>query len=516
MGNVLYRKYRSKKLSDIIGQDHITKTLDNALKQRKFAHAYLFTGPKGVGKTSIARILAHEINQLPYEDQKNHLDIIEFDAASRRKVEDVSEFLEKIHSAPTQAPYKIYIIDEVHMLSGHAFNAFLKTLEEPPAHVIFILATTEVHKLPETVVSRTQRYTFRPIGQKDTVEHLRAIANEEKIDIADSALELLAEHSGGSFRDAISLLDQVRFTADSIDHEAAARALGLAPDNMVDSLFEAVTNAHVTKVSELLRELYSAGYLPGQVAKQLSRKLRSSFHYSEPNTHVRQLELLRELIKIGGSYDPGLELELVLLGASLSSNGAIEKSQVGPVAPSIRPEPVKHPKPSTDKAVKKAQEPNQSAEKTIKKSESHSSPVAKKSSEQPDKPNPGHPSGERSSNIDGAEVWKKLLDALKGNKNTLYGLTRMVTPRWESTRVVLECKYPFHAKRLSDSQTHKILTEEIARITGASMTIECEVADRQSTKRSQASAERPPVPADSPDVVATVSNIFGGAEVLES
>src|SRR5688572_10703249 len=161
MGQALYRKYRSKSLGEIVGQEHITDTLAQALKSGRISHACLFSGPRGVGKTSIARILAHEINGLPYTDDAAHLDIIEIDAASNRRIDEIRELRDKVYIAPTSGKYKVYIIDEVHMLTREAFNALLKTLEEPPAHAVFILATTEAHKLPETIVSRTQHYTFK-------------------------------------------------------------------------------------------------------------------------------------------------------------------------------------------------------------------------------------------------------------------------------------------------------------------------------------------------------------------
>ncbi len=146
-----------------MGQEHITTALNHALEKGMISHAYLFTGPRGVGKTSIARILAHEINGLPYDDDQTHLDIIEIDAASNRRIDEIRDLRDKVHVAPSSAKYKVYIIDEVHMLTKEAFNALLKTLEEPPAHVVFILATTEAHKLPETIISRTQRYAFKPV-----------------------------------------------------------------------------------------------------------------------------------------------------------------------------------------------------------------------------------------------------------------------------------------------------------------------------------------------------------------
>src|SRR5579872_3869791 len=191
MGQALYRKHRSRKFSEVIGQDHITKTLQKAIKNGRISHAYLFAGPRGVGKTSVARILAHEVNGLPPSDDTINLDIIEIDAASNRRIDEIRDLREKVHIAPTAAKYKVYIIDEVHMLTKEAFNALLKTLEEPPEHVIFILATTEAHKLPETIVSRTQRYNFKPIDDKDIAGHLAMIAKREGIKAEPEALKAI-------------------------------------------------------------------------------------------------------------------------------------------------------------------------------------------------------------------------------------------------------------------------------------------------------------------------------------
>ncbi len=226
MGQALYRKYRSKSLDTVVGQEHITTTLAHALKSGTFAHAYLFTGPRGTGKTSIARILAHEINGLPYEDDSAHLDIIEIDAASNRRIDEIRDLRDKVNVAPAIAKYKVYIIDEVHMLTREAFNALLKTLEEPPAHVVFMLATTEVHKLPETIISRTQRFMLKPVELSKVAAHLRTIADGEGIAIDDEALAMIAAHGEGSFRDSISLLDQTRGHDGAVDSAYVRQLIG--------------------------------------------------------------------------------------------------------------------------------------------------------------------------------------------------------------------------------------------------------------------------------------------------
>lgn len=313
MSKALYRKYRSKSLAEVVGQDHITDILTRALKADKIAHAYLFTGPRGVGKTSIARILAHEINQLPYSDESGHLDIIEIDAASNNGVDDVRELREKVNIAPVSAKKKVYIIDEVHMLSKPAFNALLKTLEEPPEHVVFILATTDVEKLPQTIISRTQRYGFRAIPAAVIASHLKFIAKQEKIKITDDALQLIAEMGDGSFRDSISLLDQLSSLASDksgITAELVESSLGLAPNKLVSGILEAVTSRSLAEVAKLLTNAESSGISPIVLSSQLIRALRDQAP-EKPNL----LPLLDALLDVSKSTQPQAKL-LSILGSA--------------------------------------------------------------------------------------------------------------------------------------------------------------------------------------------------------
>lgn len=310
MSKALYRKYRSTTLDEIVGQSHVTALLKESIKQGRISHAYLLTGPRGVGKTSIARILAHEINHVPYDESTTNLDIIEIDAASNNGVEDVRDLREKVQLAPVSAEKKVYIIDEVHMLSKPAFNALLKTLEEPPEHVVFILATTDVDKLPATIISRTQRFSFRAIGVPDAVKHLRFIADTEKIKISDDALTLIAERGDGSFRDSISLLDQLSSLTDSkteITTELIEASLGLAPHTLIDHIIDSVQGKDIPALVKLLDDAYDQGISGPVLASQLTARVREVV-VEKPQL----LNLLDGLLDVTKSVQPNLKLLSVL------------------------------------------------------------------------------------------------------------------------------------------------------------------------------------------------------------
>ncbi len=327
MGKALYRKYRSKSLDEIVGQSHITTLLSRAIANGNVAHAYLLTGPKGVGKTSIARILAHEINGLPYQDESTHLDIIEIDAASNNSVEDIRSLREKVMIAPATAAKKIYIIDEVHMLSKSAFNALLKTLEEPPEHAVFILATTDAEKLPATIISRVQRFNFRTITPTDAVKHLRTIANAEAIVINDSALQLIARHGKGSFRDSIGLLDQLRNLSDGeITPELVESVLGLADTETVQRLMSAYEEGDIAAISHTLSDAESRGTPAPMLADQLIEAIRR-----EITEKPHLLPLLDALLDVSRSSWPHVKL-LVALSSNSHRPVAVKTEQTTPIA----------------------------------------------------------------------------------------------------------------------------------------------------------------------------------------
>ncbi|MBD3160999.1 MAG: DNA polymerase III subunit gamma/tau, partial [Candidatus Eisenbacteria bacterium] len=287
---VLALKWRPQTFDEVAGQEAISQTLKNAIRTGRTAHAYLFTGPRGVGKTSTARILAKALNceQGPTPDPCNRcdpcreitsgrsLDVLEIDGASNRGIDDIRELRESVRYAPASGRVKVYIIDEVHMLTPDAFNALLKTLEEPPGHVVFVLATTEPLKVPATIVSRCQRYDFSRLRLRDTVQRMQAICESEGVEIAEEALSLIGRRSEGSMRDALTLLDQVIASGRTpIDGPAVAEALGIAGRDLYFSLSEAVLDGDARRAMALLGEAYADGQNLQEVAEELVAHLRN-------------------------------------------------------------------------------------------------------------------------------------------------------------------------------------------------------------------------------------------------
>ncbi len=476
MGQALYRKHRPKKLSEIIGQEHITQTLSTAVQQGKISHAYLFTGPKGVGKTSIARIMAHQINDLPYTDDSPHLDIIEIDAASNRRIDEIRELRDKVYVAPTTAKYKVYIIDEVHMLTKEAFNALLKTLEEPPAHAVFILATTDAHKLPDTIISRTQRFSFKPVDQAKVVDHLKNIAKSENITVSDKALELLATHGEGSFRDSISLLDQASSYGKKLELESVQTLLGIPPSEALESLLNIVSGADTSAaLISSLNNLYNQGYQATAISKQLAQSVRGQIVNGNLLLPAAQaFTLLDQLIEVPIAHDPERFLEICLLRIHNLNDITPKESDT----PTVLEEKI------IEKAVEEIIEEPARKAKTL-------------------------------NNIDDS-LWPKVLLALKLKHNTLYGVVRMAEPTFTPDGLRLAFKFAFHQKRISEAANRKILLNIINELTGQPMSIECVHDKSAKVPKVAVVAITSSDKAQSKDDITAISNIFGGGELLES
>lgn len=314
---VLYRKWRPTRLSEVVGQEPITRTLINALATHRIAHAYLFFGPRGTGKTSIGRILARAVNCLNNETgepcnacevcraflEGRALDLIEIDAASNTGVDDIRDLREKVNFAPNNAKYKVYIIDEVHMLSTSAFNALLKTLEEPPAHVIFVLATTEVHKVPATISSRCQRFDFRRIPQDAIIQRLKQICEGEGIEAESKALELIARSSTGSLRDAENLLEQmVIYHGLRIELQDVQSELGLTGDARIKDLIGSILRKDISRGLTTINEVANDGLDLRQFNRELVDYLRNMLLVKANASGAVGLtdEEIEEMERIGG------------------------------------------------------------------------------------------------------------------------------------------------------------------------------------------------------------------------
>lgn len=496
MGQALYRKYRSRNLAEIVGQEHITEVLSQAIVSGKLSHAYLFTGPRGVGKTSIARILAHEANKLPYDGTASHIDIIEIDAASNRRIDEIRELRDKVHIAPSSARYKVYIIDEVHMLTREAFNALLKTLEEPPAHVIFILATTELHKLPETIISRTQHFAFKPVVQDKVVEHLAGIAKKEKIAIEKSALDLIAQHGEGSFRDSISLLDQVANFGRKVTLVDVQAVIGIAPDEAIDQLINAVRSQQAAECVTTLQSLKHQGIEATALAKQLHAKLRTELlDGTNRVAPTASLSLQTNLLEIAMSSDPFLKLEIILLQAIYI--GMSKENQ------SISATATPH-KPASQESTSQVESevPPKKITRTSKVTEASEPEPSKKP--EPEKKVKAARADLKPFN---ETIWTATLNDVKKTYNTLYGILRMATPTVHETRLTLVFAFAFHQKRIHDPKNRTIVIDAVRRNGGNIDTLECIVADKTAAKISDN---------DPKANLSAISNIFGSTEVLES
>ncbi|MDS3907537.1 DNA polymerase III subunit gamma/tau [Staphylococcus hominis] len=310
----LYRMFRPQSFNDVVGQEHVTKTLRNAISKGKQSHAYIFSGPRGTGKTSIAKVFAKAINCLNPHDgepcnecavckgitQGTNGDVIEIDAASNNGVDEIRNIRDKVKYAPSESKYKVYIIDEVHMLTTGAFNALLKTLEEPPAHAIFILATTEPHKIPPTIISRAQRFDFKAISTEQIVERLRFVAQEQSLDYEEAALEFIAKASEGGMRDALSIMDQaIAFGDEHLTLQDVLDVTGSVDEASLNELFNDIVNGNVKEAFSRYHHFVSEG-------KEVNRLINDMIYF------VRDT-IMNKTINEQTSYDALTQFDLETL-----------------------------------------------------------------------------------------------------------------------------------------------------------------------------------------------------------
>lgn len=496
MSQALYRKWRPRRWEDVVNQDHIIQTLRHEVSSDRVAHAYLFAGPRGTGKTSTARLLAKAVNCLDPDlgirpcDKCDHcqaltegrfLDLIEIDAASNTSVDDVRDLRDKINFSPNQGRYKVYVIDEVHMLSTAAFNALLKTLEEPPSHAIFILATTEAHKIPATVLSRCQRHEFRRIPVKDIVAHLQEIATHEKIQVTADTLELIARQATGSLRDAISLLDLLASLGGDINLDIAQSVLGTATSQAVISVIDALLTGDPSSGLERIHMSLDSGSDPRQFSRQIVDYLRdvllirmgsenqvdvileikTQMTQQAKNISVPQLlRLLRAFNQAAqdsrGTWQPALPLEIafvesleILTGGGTTKGFAnTKKSSKGPQNRAVKPSSQGH---GSIQPADKADEPVNS-EKDQPRTGSDENPALK----------------------DMIKNWSQILALVREQNPNTYGLLNSCKSRYLKGNVLtLGFASDVLKNQMSKRENLEIVQGVLSQVLGVDLLVRC-------------------------------------------
>ena len=463
----LYRKYRPKTFSEVVNQEPVKRTLMNALKLDRVSHAYLFCGQRGVGKTTIARILAKAVNCTLRKgaepcnkceacqeiDQERSLDFIEIDAASSRGIDEIRDLREKIKFSPTRLKYKVFIIDEVHMLTMEAFNALLKTLEEPPAHVIFILCTTAPHKIPATILSRCQRFDFRKISQKDIVEHLGNIAKKEKVKIDKEALKLIASNSSGSDRDALSLLAQVIAYEDKhITLDEVKSILGIPDIKAAMDLIEFLVRGVSNEAVRLVNEVNQSGYDLQEFAKNIL-------------FYLRQLLLIKVERKLDSSLDKEEQERAQVLVKQITYKQILDWIELfndarRNIASSVLPQlPLELA--CVEATVDRQQTTDNNQQSTIDNQQSTSD--SRKS--------------EKSKAISLQQIqqkWPEFLDKVSLQNHGLVILLKMAEPqKVEKNQLILACRYNFHKERIQDHKNIKLLEKLLEQVYGSKLILRC-------------------------------------------
>lgn len=524
----LYRKHRPDSFDGIVGQDMVIRTLKNQIKNGQIAHAYLFCGPRGTGKTSTAKVFSKAINCENIKEDGpcgvcdvcesmasgSNMDIIEIDAASNNSVDDVRDLREKVKFPPTKGSYKVYIIDEVHMLSQGAFNALLKTLEEPPKHVVFILATTEPHKLPATILSRCQRFDFKRIGQGTIVEWIRSIAQKEGLDIEESALYSIARQAEGGARDALSLLDQsMGLYGKKISNEGILSILGTASQDFlfttvddliagrVQGLLEAINklvdngkdlSVFVKDLNGHLRDMLVAKLcdkpsdLIDRESSELDRLINQAQGASETRL-VRAVEILSELLAyIKKSSQPRILLELALIKICRPSqedsyDALIDRIEL--LEKQVKDNSQRLPRQITEAVAVYEKEPSPNASidivERVPAKEDYESDPGPESNLEPDSIPMPKDEGAKAKVKDPIANWSQILELVRKDRIAIYGLLADAKPRLKENRLILY--FPpmqgFYAAAIDKEDNKAYLEGLIKQLTGTDLRLKCLIED---------------------------------------
>jgi len=535
----LYRKYRPQKFSDLAGQNHIRDTLIEAVKEDKLAQAYLFSGPRGTGKTTTARLIAKVANCLDIDKRRQKgqeidgepcgkcsscmeitegraLDIIEIDAASNRGIDEIRELREQVKYAPAMSKFKVYIIDEVHMLTREAFNALLKTLEEPPKHAIFILATTEPHKVLPTIISRTQRFDFKRITLEALINNMRKVAKAEGIDAENEALEMIATLAAGGGRDSLSLLEQVVAYSNEVSAANVRSVLGLAEIGQVINLLRAIFNSDAEEGLKIAHSLFESGSNFGQLnasivdvlRKLLTLAVAGSFLANDTAENKAQISTL--FIEIESVYKQGSQTKILAVTKSFIDAGKLMKETVDPlvsielaIVESCDTIQTNNQKPITKKEdsenkrdisiikvgtenvseKSKLDEPKQAVNlkaKPVESNDLEDSPEPKKGKIQDEETKKEPEASKQQVTLSDltVEAWNSVIGEVKKENTTLAALLKDAKPMTvENGKLMLGVRFKFHKDKISEAKNVQVLEGIICNVTGNSCRVVCEIAD---------------------------------------